>query len=64
MQAREFESLINGGKDFNNQKLIELKDYADKERLKYSQRVEEDAATIKGLRDEINGLKEANQKLG
>ena len=63
MQAREFESLINGGKDFNNQKLNELKDYSDKERVKYSQRVEEDAATIKRLREEINGIKEENQKL-
>ena len=60
---RELSAVVEGGKDFNNVKLNELKDGAEKERAKYVQRIEEDAASIKKLHEEVAGLKTENQRL-
>ena len=60
---RELSAVVEGGKDFNNVKLNELKDGAEKERAKYVQRIEEDAASIKKLHEEVAGLRTENQRL-
>jgi len=61
--VRELSAVVEGGKDFNNVKLNELKDGAEKERAKYVQRIEEDAASIKKLHEEVAGLRTENQRL-
>jgi hypothetical protein len=61
--VRQLRAHVESGKDFNNQKLNELKDNADKERASYIKRIEEDAATIKKLNDEAYGLNNEIQRL-
>ena len=61
--ARDLSAVVEGGKDFNNAKLHELKDSAEKERAKYVQKIQEDAASIKKLQEEVAGLNSEKQRL-
>ena len=61
--VRDLSAVVEGGKDFNNAKLHELKDSAEKERAKYVQKIQEDAASIKKLQEEVAGLNSEKQRL-
>ncbi len=61
--VRELSAVVEGGKVFDNAKLNELKDSAEKERAKYAQKIQEHEATIKKLDDEVRGLNNEKQRL-
>lgn len=61
--VRDLSAVVEGGKDFNNAKLHELKDSAEKERAKYVQKIQEDAVSIKKLQEEVAGLNSEKQRL-
>ena len=62
-EVRELTAVIKDGKDFNNQKLIEVKNLAERDRKTYTQKIESDAEFIKNLTNEVNSLKIENEKL-
>ncbi len=61
--VRELSAVVEGGKVFDNAKLNQLKDSAEKERAKYAQKIQEHEATIKKLDDEVRGLNNEKQRL-
>jgi hypothetical protein len=55
--------MVDSGKIFNDEKLKEVKVDAAKERANFMKRIEDDAKSIKALRDEVSGLTNEKQRL-